>query len=357
MMNDFRSSLRRIASCAAVVLATLAMTGCAKKITAVDPSYTSPEGRTEASAKLISYPDLPVSVALFKSKRANCEECVDSLISISPVYPSGPGVINGMIFDGTPASSYEILRRESNGGYAPLYDYALNPSQRFAQSGWKLFTWQDGRPSSFDPPTYLGRGIVSGVATRTTPLTNVSLGQAGDLENISLTAERTPLGIPGWTHVPSAAGYILQIYSLKSGYPEALLHNAAPAPFADQDHLDYFVAWLPANQGTIDYSKAEILTALAPIPGSLYLMHISAVDALGRMVGFSYGNGFEITGPGEGFFRVFWGGAFLLAVNAGDAGAPMTARFSAAVDPISLRAREPALSQVKVRFGGRKPGL
>ena len=353
-MNDFRSPLRHVALFAAVILVALAMAGCTKKINAVDPSYTSPEGRTEASAQQIVYPDRPTTVYLFKLARLNCEECVDSLVSVNQVYPTGLGAINGMIFDGTAASSYQILRREKNGGYASLYDYALNPSQRFAQSGWKLFDWLDRRPSGFDPPTYLGRGIVSGVVTPTTPITNVGIGQPGDVQDILLTTNDS-LRTIGWTSVDGAAGYILQIYSVKGGYANAAIHNAAPAPYASQDHLDYLVVWLPATQGTIDYSKVKVLADRVLVPGAAYLLRISAVDPQGRLVGFSKGDGFLAIGPEEGYYRVFWGGAFVRWAATGHSGGPVTARarFSATAVPAPLRSRELSLSQVKIRFSGR----
>lgn len=349
-MNDLRSPLRTIAPFAAV-LVTLALAGCTKKISAVDPGYISPEGQTTANAQQIAYPELPAAVARWKVATANCDTCTDAFISVSQVYPTGPGIINGMIFDGTPASSYQILRRESNGGYAPLFDYLLNPVQRFAQSGWKLFTWQDGRPSGFDPPSYLGRGVVSGVVTPTTPLTNVSTARAGGVQDIFVTTDS--LRTYAWTAVPAAAGYILQVYKVKNGYPSALIHNAAPAPFATQDHLDYLAVWLPATLGVIEDGKEVVLSERKLVPAGTFLVHMSAVDAQGRMVGFSFGDFATVAGPDEGYYRKFRAGAFVaVAATIPLAGpAPARARFSLTA-PASPRAREASLNQVRIRFGG-----
>jgi hypothetical protein len=349
MMNNLRSPLRRAAPFTAVILMALALAGCSKKITAVDPSYTSPEGQPEVNARQIVYPDIPTPVARWKDALPNCDPCFDSLVAVTQSYRTGPGVINGVIFDGTPASTYEILRRENTGGYAPLYDYPLNPSARFAQSGWKLFTWLDRRPSGFDPPTYLGRGVVAGVTTRTTPLTNVSLCQMGNLADISLTESSLQ-----WTPVPGAVGYVLQIYAIKSGDLAALIYNASPAPLASEDHRDYLVAWLPAVNGTIDYNNMEVLAEAAIITAPPYLMRVSAVDAQGRLVGFSFGANLKATGAwiGEGYSLTFPLGAFLIG-SPSNSSAKLRAWFSAATAPAAPQPRELSIGQVKLRFSDR----
>jgi hypothetical protein len=349
-MNDFRSPLRTIALFA-VALVTLAIAGCTKKINTVDPNYISPEGRTAADAQQIVFPDLPANVSYWKKPPPSCEECPDTLVSVTPVYPTGPGVINGMILDGTAASGYQILRRESNGGYAPLYDYVLNPAQRFAQSGWKRFAWLDGRPSGFAPPSYVGRGIVSGVITPTAPLTNVASLQAVELHDIVLTTDS--LRSFTYTPVPGAVAYIMQVYSVPNGYVDAAIHNAAPAPYASEDHRDYLVHWAPATNGEIDNSKVQVLAQLRFVPGAFYLAHMSAVDAQGRLIGFSYGDPAVASGPQEGYYRLFRAGAIqataahVTSINP----APVRALFRAR--PAPQRPREISLSQVKIRFGGR----
>jgi hypothetical protein len=350
-MNPFRSPLRYIAPLA-VALVTLAAGGCSKKINGVDPGYTSPEGRTSSSAQQILYPDFPATVALYRAAPANCDTCTDALISVDPAYPTGAGVFNGMIFDGTAASTYQILRRESGGGYAPLFDYVLNPVERFPQSGWKLFNWQDARPSTFTPPSYLGRGIVSGVFTPATPLTNVSTEHEGALREIHLTTDS--LRSFTYTPVPGAVGYVMQVYAIKNGYPEALLYNAAPAPLASQDHRDYYVAWLPAQDGVIDNDRQQTLAQFTYVPAALYLMHMSAVDAQGRLSGFTLGDVASINGPGEGFFRLFRAGAYVAfaATTSGNTVAPTRASFRAAVGPLRA-SHQLSPSQVKIRLPAR----
>ena len=362
-MNGLRSPLLRVAPLAAVVLVALAMAGCSKKITSADPGYTAPEGRTEVSAQQIVYPDLPIDVQLWKIKRANCDECVDTLMSTTPLYTAGPDVIKGMIFDGTASSRYEILRRELNGGYAPLYDYALDPSLRFPQSGWKLFTWQDGRPSGFDPPTYLGRGIVSGVTTVTTPLTNVAVDHAADLQLIFMVTDS--LRSFGYTPVTGAVAYVMQVYKQKNGYADAAFYNAAPAPLATQDHRDFLVAWLPAVNGVVDNSQVKVLMQFSYVPGALYAMRMSALDAQGRLIAYTQGEWFGVNGPVTGYRLMFRGGAFIAAAATIPLSQPAPARagtsaakaatagirfYPVTAPPPSL---ESPIHQVKLLLAGR----
>jgi len=248
-----------------------------------------------------------------------------------------------MIIDGTAASSYQILRRESSGGYAPLYDFALNPVQRFAQSGWKLFTWRDPRPSSFDPPTYLGRGIVSGVVTPTTPLTNVSVNHPGDLEEIGLTLvfvnpsdpkdhSKDSLRTIGYTPLKDAVGYFVQIYEGKDETDAAAIYNAAPSPFATQNHRDYYVAWLPATGGIIDPARVKVMSQIAFASQGMYAVRMSAVDARGRLVGYSYGDVWGSRGS-EGYLRLYYGGSKIgvaLSVLPGTVATPYPIRFEVA---------------------------
>jgi hypothetical protein len=305
MMNDPRGPRRSFAPFVAIALAALAAAGCSKKLTSVDPNYTSPEGRKDSTAQQIVYPNLPADVYLIKLAKPGCDECVDELVSTTPAYPAGAGVINGMIFDGTAASGYQILRRELGGGYAPMNDYVVYPFQRFAQSGWKLFAWQDPRPSGFDPPTYQGRGVVAGAITATSPMTNVSISHAGDVEEIHLY-DTDSLRTIKYSPVTSAVAYVVQIYSSR-GDEAAAIYDAAPAPYASQDHRDFYVAWLPATRGIIDAGKVKVLSQFAFTSMGLYRVRMSAVDAQGRLVGFSYGDLLPATAP-EGYARRFPGG-------------------------------------------------
>ena len=166
-MNDLRSPLRRIAPLAAVILVALAMAGCTKKVTNVDASYTAPEGQYSADARLIVYPDAPITVRDLHGPPARRPRTPARMSSPSTeqVYVA-PGALHGVILDGTPASGYQVLRRESNGGYAQLKDYVLNPVARFLDSQWELYAFSDAAALRLQPALVRGarRGRRSGDA-------------------------------------------------------------------------------------------------------------------------------------------------------------------------------------------------
>lgn len=307
-MNDRRGPLRRFAPVLAVALVALALAGCSKKLTSVDSSYDTLEGKTTAVAQQVVYPRLPTTEYLYQIVPQGEEEPpLFVLVSTAETYPTGTGVVNGMVFDGSAAGKYRIFRRELGGGYGPLFDYDLDPVVRFPQGGWKLFTWNDGRPSGFDPPTYQGRGVVAGVVTRTTPLTNVSVAAADPPAEIGLR-NLDSLRTIGYTPIPGAVAYIVQIYAMVGGTDAAAIHNASPAPFAALDHRDYYVAWMPATDGVMDKDQVKVLTHFAFASRGYYLVHMAAVDAAGKLIGFSYGDLFGAAAPEE-YLRVFRGGS------------------------------------------------
>jgi len=303
-MNDLRSLLRRIAPLAAVALVALAMVGCAKKVTSVDPNYTAPEGKYSVDARLIVYPDAPITVETYTDNPPDGpgadgrpgEE--DVFLRTEQVYVA-PGTLHGLILDGTPASGYQVLRRESSGGFAQLKDYVLNPVVRFLDSQWEVYTFDDGQPSGFSPPSYAGRGVVAGAVTPTSPLTNVSELMNSDIRDLKYTGRRSgtkpaPLDsnlTMSWEAVPGAAGYWIQIYQFKGG-SEAQLLAAAPAPLIPGNVRNYFVGYVAAPDTTYKLGQpgALVLTRRTLLNSVEYLVRISAVNDQGELIAFTYGD-------------------------------------------------------------------
>ncbi|TMQ54845.1 MAG: hypothetical protein E6K72_07150, partial [Candidatus Eisenbacteria bacterium] len=58
-------SIGRLAVTALALSAFLLAAGCAKKLTAVDPAFVTPEGAQSSRSILISYQNLPNTVGLF----------------------------------------------------------------------------------------------------------------------------------------------------------------------------------------------------------------------------------------------------------------------------------------------------
>jgi hypothetical protein len=292
-MNALRSPLYRTALAAALVLGALALAGCAEKVTNVDAGYTAPEGRYDTNALMVVYPDVPITVETFKDLLPDGPDTGDELQSTELRYIA-QGALHGVILDGTPATGYQVLRREANGGYAQLEDYALSPVARFFDSHWELYAFSDGSPSGFSPPSYMGRGIVSGAVTPLSPLTNVGQVGAGDVANLVYTAYPFPQDsniTMTWNEVPGAAGYWIQIYQFMGGTREKLL-SAQPAPFVFSDARNYFVGYLPAPAGsyTLNQPGALVLFQRGLLMKSEYLVRISAVNDQGELIAFTYGD-------------------------------------------------------------------
>jgi len=292
-MNVFRSPVRLATVSLAVALGLVAMVGCAKKVTNVDADYTAPEGQYSADAQMVVYPDLPIVVDTFKDILPDGPDTGDELQSSEERYVAR-GAMHGMIMDGTAATGYQVLRREANGGYAQLKDYTLNPVSRYFDSHWELYAFTDGAPSSFSPPSYLGRGVLSGAVTASSPLTNVGQVASTTMQQLVYTANTIPtdsLITMSWKAVSGATGYWIQIYQFMGGTGAKLL-SAQPAPFVYSDVRNYFVGYVaaPATSYKLGETGATIYFQRGLILKSEYLVRISAVNDQGEMIAFSYGD-------------------------------------------------------------------
>lgn len=316
-MNDSRSPLRRAALFATLILVALAMAGCAKKVTNVDPNFTTPEGQPSADARLIVYPDAPVTVLTYNdlppdgpdlSQTGNPGQ-EDILLGTEQVSVA-PGTLHGLIMDCTPASGYQVLRRERNGGYAQLNDYVLPPVVAFLDSHWEAYVFDDVRPSGFSPPSYAGRGVVAGTVTPTSPLTNVSeLTTRPEIPNLTYRGKTGRLQDRGtlpdsnitlaWEAVPGAVGYWIQIHKF-TGDSEAQVLAAAPAPFISANVRNYFVGFVtaPATEYKLGEPGALVLTRRPLLNKVEYLVRVSAVNSQGEMIACTRGDWQYMQGTG-----------------------------------------------------------
>jgi hypothetical protein len=317
-MNAHRNPLRRIAALAAFAFLALAMTGCAKKPTNPDasyildstyvsnPSHGGVEGQYSQSARLIVYPDVTMSRDSMVDKDPVGRQGPEDSLASTTAYPMSPGTVHGLIVDQTAASAYQVLRRESNGGFASLKDYFLNPAVRLLESQSEVYAFDDPRPASFDPPTYVGRGVVSGQISRTSPLTNLGKLASREMPDLAILtpppAPTLPRAWPDsnitmrWAEVSGAAGYWIQIYTYASGANEdARFLLSQPAPLVTRLVLNRFVAFVPA--GTTEYQLGQevppgmiVFMRRMLLMNREYYVRVSAVDAAGRMIAFSYGD-------------------------------------------------------------------
>lgn len=283
---------------ALLALAALALPGCAKKTTAVDPSYTRPEGVATGASKLVVYPDLATFQLVFLDFAPPGPDPNDQFVGAIAARIDVQGSVHGMVSDQTSANGYQVLRSEAGGGLRELKDYLLAPSVKYLDSGWESYTFDDPDPTRVSPTTYVARGAVNGAIGDGSPVTNP--GAIGD----SLVADLPVRLYPSnaivdsaftleWDPVPGAVGYWLQVYQYRSdlrNFDEQLL-SGVPAPLYIGKSKDIYVAYLPGSVTRYKLGDpATILTRKLTHFGDVYLARVAAVDANGRMIAFSYGD-------------------------------------------------------------------
>lgn len=300
----------------AVVLFAALPLGCAKKVTNVDPAYTQIEGVPNGDSRLVVWPDTPNSSEIFDDLPPVGPSPDDTLLSTETIYATSAGSVHIQLLDGTTASSYQMFRRESNGGYRQLRDYVLTSPRRWLDSQWELYTLTDPAPSGFSPPTYLGRGVVSGSATPNSPLSNaaeVSQPVAGTLAFTAPAVQFDSLFTISWTEDLAASGYWVHVYQLRSDITQdELLRSGNPSPIVNGRVRDIFVGYFPA--GTTSYRIGNpaplVLTRRGTLLGQVYLVRVSAVGADGELINYMPGS-LGIIQAGD-TYRVFPLAAFAL---------------------------------------------
>jgi hypothetical protein len=291
-----RTSVSRTVLLAALIAAAeLCAPGCAKKITAVDPHFVSPEGSFSPDARLLVYPDLPTVGKDYLDIAPVGPDPGDKFLGFIIGRVSVPGTIHGLVIDGTNASTYQVLRRESNGGYLPLKDFVERPDTKFLDSHWELYTFQDNAPSSFIPATYLGRGLVGSSVTATSPLTNTAQLTGQTVANMRYSGPTSPtdsLFPMSWGAVPKAKGYWVQVYQFRGAATDEKILSGAPAPMVVGRIVDLFLGYVPAPDTAykIGNPGADVLTRQLIILSGEYLLRVSAVDSTGRLIAFTYGD-------------------------------------------------------------------
>jgi len=332
----------RVPVLVAAVLA-LGLAGCAKKITQVDSSYDAPEGTPTGQARLLVRPDIPIEyIEYFDRLNVGAPTPVDTLfytpyntlasghvkVGEFTLYESGPGAVSDLIVDSTAASTYQVLRRESGGGFRVAHDYVLNPKRRWLDTGWEGYAFTDPIPSSYRPPTYLGRGLFSDQVTLTSPLTNLGVVTSNfvdtlrfnyqdqielrDLPDSTYTPPDSIFGLH-WAQVAGADGYWLQIYQFTGNASEQIQSSLPAALYLDKSH-DFFVGFVPAPADSYRLGEpgAIILSRRTIVNHQDYFARITAVDASGQLLAHSYGRPTRVPAAVRNTWDVFWRGAILI---------------------------------------------
>lgn len=326
----------------AVAIAAAAIAGCVKKQpTEVSPSYT-PEGLLAQEARLIVYPDLPTTLYLWFNKNSDPltpNPIGDSLISTSETRRGDAGTFRLMLFDGTQASAFELLRREPGGGFNSVNDFLIHPARKWIDGQREVYAAADPNPSAFTPATYVMRGLLGGEITPDSPLTNEAVAGAPTVQAITYTGVSSPndsLFTVSWGAVNGAAGYWLHVYQFLEANRDEQVLSGVPAPAYVEKERDFFLGYLPALNASqmpntsyklgTSPADVDIFTRRTTLRGQQYLVRVAAVDSAGSLIAYSYGDfGFI---PGEGLeYTLFPLGAFVIDVRSG---APQAAARPAA---------------------------
>lgn len=308
-----KRTLRSLAGLAATLaLIVLGAAGCAKKLT-VDQIAAQigayPEGRRDSLERtpsdLVVWPDAPNQVT----------EIFDGDTTTYLTYRTGAGSIQTVIFDYLESGGYQLYRRESGGGYRRFTDFVLTPYQRWSSREYysaaqgtvvlppaQFFTFADAAPPAVLLKGYVGRAVISGVSSSSSPLTN--LGETADGSSIPGIAYTGPVQSPdslinmSWAAVSGAAGYWVHVYQTRNDIrigDEAIAIGLA-SPLAIGKVRDLFIAYIPAPLTSYKIGDAlppasrvlvyRPLAALAAV-----LVRVSAVDANGRMIATTGPNG------------------------------------------------------------------
>jgi len=284
----------------------LVMASCStKNPAAVDPSFTTPEGTFSNQTLLIVWPETPVVGKVYRDNPPVGANSDDEFLGFEShqLYPDG--TINGMVLDGSPSTSFQILRREPNGGLLPLGDFALDPARRWLDQHWDAFQFQDERPrTSF--PEYVGRGLLAGSATALSPVSNVATSKGAAIADLPLHFPTDTTAT--WSPVAHAAYYISNIFQLRQAADTDKLRAAQHLPIYIGKSFDQFVglSTQPTILGHAQPFVGTRLTDVTYVPGT-YLVRVAAIDSLGQLIASSAGDSAELIGD-ETYFRYPVGG-------------------------------------------------
>jgi len=289
--------------------AALTLSSCSKKELAPEP-YQGVIGEL-SSSQLIVYPDVPLTTYFMQDtlvqdgdvvlRKAVCSED-DSLLGTQVERAASSATVHGYIFDYSPASGYQIFR-EGGSGFHLLKDYVLQPVKRYPQGNADVFMFEDPSPPSSAFQDYVGRGVVNGTVTPSSPLTNLGKVTVTPTASILYTGRTSLCGdeigpgetppdslIPmSWTEVPGAAGYWVQIYQFGNGAD--VLAARYPGPAFVGRSVDFFLAYFPASVTAYKIGDplpagSRVLTQRTLLNGTDYAIRITAVNDDGELIAY-----------------------------------------------------------------------
>lgn len=298
---------------AAMAVAFLAMVAglysCAPKITKIDASYTMPEGVVTSDASLLLWGDQPTIAGVYGDLVPADPDTLDTLITTLRFQRYDSRTLHGLIIDRTQADAFQLFRRESGGGVRQFANYQATRTRQWLAAQTEAYHFVDPAPSNYSPATYIGRGVVEGVVSPNSPLTNAATPTLAGLINIPVRAvwwnnrdaTRGPVfGAPKikvkWEIVPGAARYLLQVYEFRGDLrsEEERILSGTPAPIYDGQSSDIYFGYVPGNVNFLyvgDSTRTDLVTIQQrPMAsGSFYVVRVAALDANDRLIGLTLG--------------------------------------------------------------------
>ncbi len=276
---------------AALAASALLVASCSKKPLSVDPSFDSPEGSPSGAARMVVWPALPTTAAVYREVAPIGAGPEDTFLRYETFRRAPDGSLLGMVFDGTAASAFQVLRRESNGGLRQLTDFAMHSTRRWLDGKWEVYEFADPLPTS--SPSYIGRGLVAGGVTESSPLSNEARLAAPTVADIPFTFPTDTT--VAWGPVAGASYYIAHIYQLRGAGAADRILSGVPAPIYRGYSRDFFLGFTTTPQvlGRNQTFTGLVLTRRDLTQGT-YLARVAAIDSQGQLIAYSYGDsGFQ----------------------------------------------------------------
>ena len=263
--------------------------GCEKRPTGFDPNPNAPEGTPSANSRLLAYRNAALRVLA----RDYASQNIDSVEVGAKAFAGDATMPLLLLLDGTPANSYELYRRDGGGKFQRTGDYTLQSATKYVNVGFEVFFGTDPTPGTYAPPTYLARGLVDGVASHASPLSNEGRLVFPDVQPITYNGDHQPfdsLFVVSWIGVPGATGYWIHIYEKPIPSGQRLL-SSLPAPIAYVTAGDLFLGFRAGNNpgGSVQFRMGDtaglfVLKSHAPLIGHDYLVRVTGVDTDGQVI-------------------------------------------------------------------------
>ena len=284
---------RILAATLAVVSLVLAA-GCEKRPTGYDPNPNSPEGVPAGDARLLAYRNAGLRVVAIDYLPSP----IDSAETFAQAFPGPTTMPLLLLLDGTVANTFELFRRNGGGKFERTADYALQSIFKYVSAGYESFFSTDPSPGSYAPPSYLARGLVDGVASHQSPLSNEGKLAVPNVLPITYNGDLQPLDslfTVSWVGVPGAVGYWVHIYEKPTPGGQRV-ESSLPSPIAYITAADEFIGYRPGNNpgGSVQFKLGDTsLLTLKYVPALLghdYFVRVSGVNSDGQVMAQTPGN-------------------------------------------------------------------